>query len=74
MLSVGLANDQLVCEFVAGFLQAGASACNTVEAALSAAYIALHDFAVYVMFPPLDLSGSCASGKQLRIMLSGYAP
>lgn len=74
MLCICFANNQLVREFVAGFLQEGASASNTVQCALSAADIALHDVVIYVICPPLDLSGSCGSGKQLRIMLSGYAP
>lgn len=61
-------------ELDAGFFYIGSGAGNAVECTLSPANIAFHVCDVdYVMFPPLDLSGSCGSGKQLRIMVSGRA-
>jgi hypothetical protein len=74
MPCICVANVQITCEFVAGLLQEGAGASNTVQCALPATDVTLHDIVFYVMFPPLDLPGSCGSGKQLRIMVSGYAP
>ena len=58
----------------AGLLDAGPGTCYTVQRTLSPANVTLHDVADYVMLPPLDLSGSCGSGKQLKVMLSGRAP
>lgn len=69
-----LSAEQCLHEFDAGLFYVGAGTGNAVQDALPAAYITLHDAVSYVMFPPLDLSGSCGSGKQLRIMLSFYVP
>lgn len=50
--------QQCLHEHNAGFFDARAGACHTVQRALPSTDITLHGVTDYVILPPIDLSGS----------------